>query len=208
MKSVVTDFIIQKNKLGEAITPIYLYAIQYDSVSNLWLYYSSIASDVVFNGVTYSKNAIKHDSIKEDSSGMLGSLSLKIQNVDKVMQYYLQNYGGLKEKKCLISIVWLEALSNSNCVIEHEYYIKSSTAENDMVSLNLGSAIDVLNLIVPKVVFSPTRCQHDEFKGTGCGYSGVTTTCNRTFKACIALGNQAKFGGFPGVPMPFQGILK
>jgi hypothetical protein len=38
------------------------------------------------------------------------------------------------------------------------------------------------------------------FKDADCAYAGATTTCDRTYAACLAIGNTIRFGGFRFAP--------
>lgn len=201
MRQVVHDFIVQKNKLGEAITPVYLYSIQYDETTNSWIRYSGMGRDIIFGGEVYQKRPIVHGAIKENTSGMLASNSVEIADTDKEIQYYLKYYNGLKKKKLLLTITYLETLDNPDCFLEYEYEIDNSTRNDLTVILNLSNDIESLGANLPKRVFDPNRCQVCGFKDEDCGYSGPVSKCNRTQNDCLALGNIGRFGGFPGVTL-------
>lgn len=207
MKAVVHDFIIQKNKMGQKITPIFLYSIQYDAVSNLWLRWCTGGADVTFDGVDYEHKILQHNYIKENSNGMFDKVNFEMSNANREIQYYLENYDGLKDKKCIITLVWKEAIDNPLCFLQYEYLIKYGSADSQYASLSLGSAFDKLDLGVPRRAFDRFHCQVPEFKGEDCGYSGVETYCDRKYETCERLGNIARFGAFPGVPMPFQRLV-
>lgn len=206
MKSVVNDFIIQKNKIGQSITPRYLYEILYDSTRNSWLYWSF--KDINFNGISYKKKNIQHDSIREGTTGFTDKLTLTVGNADKEIQYYLDNYNGLKGCKCNITLIWEEALDIEDCYLTYEYSIESASSDVKFAVLNLGSIIDVLNIQIPRRVFSRYRCQYYRFKGAGCGYRGATEICDRMYSTCNSLGNIARFGAFPAIPEQFNEAIK
>ena len=215
MKTVVHDFIIQKNKLGEKITPIYLYSILYDVSSNSWLRFNSSGSNVTFDGVVYERQVVGHNTISENSNGMLDNIKLTVGNAEELikgynkrMQYYMDNYDGLKEKKCLITLVWLEAIDESTCFVEHEYNIENGSSNDEFVVLNLGSTVSILDNRIPKRIFSRYRCQVAEFKDEDCGYSGSASSCDRQYETCEGLGNLTRIGLFPGIPMHFQELIK
>jgi hypothetical protein len=135
-------------------------------------------------------------------------MQVQIDNVDRGIQYYLDTYNGLKKKKMLLKIVWLENLDNPDCFLEFEFFIDSAISTDTMVTLNVSTSINVLSLNLPKKKFSNSRCQYYAFKDSQCGYAGDETVCDRTLNRCIQLGNYARFGGFTGVPMNFRGIIK
>lgn len=198
MKSVAEEFKIEKNK--EIVRPIYLYGIQYDEVANKWLYYTNWNEEILWEGALYQPYVITHGAVKETLSGKVEKVSLTIGNVDRNLQYYLENYKGLKDRKVVITTVFYEALDNPNCYDRNEYRVESSTSDQRTVLLTLGSSLDVLNVKLPRRYFFRSYCQF-RFKGKDCGYSGGETWCNKTFQRCEELGNIRRFGGFPATPM-------
>lgn len=200
MRTVVDNFKRQKNKVGDKITPIFLYSIRYDEVSNSYLRFTGIGHEVTFDGITYVPFAISHGSIVENISGRVENVDLQLGNVSREMQYYLDNYDGLKGKQVSIKLVWKESLDDTECFIENVYYVESSMAEKDVVELTLKSALDVMDIQLPRRSFNRYYCQL-KFKGSECKYSGAGQTCNKLFQRCEELGNLSRFGGFVGVPM-------
>jgi len=207
MKTVVADFIRQKNKIGQRITPIWLYEIQYDSIANKWLYWTSLGRIVVFDSQEYQKQVIKHKDITENSSGLVAPVRITIGNAKKEIQYYLDNYNGLKECVMKIKLTWLECLSNPLCFAEFEYLIEYGSADEQFAELVLGSNLESLGVGLPRRLFSRYRCQYADFKDKDCGYSGLAESCDRMFGTCNRLGNSSRIGAFPGVPMPFSNLV-
>jgi phage-related protein len=132
---------------------------------------------------------------------------LTIGNTDKEIQYYLSNYNGLKKCKCIIKIIWKEAINNPDCYIDFEYIIENSTSDLKYATLNLMSMLDENNIKTPKMVYSKYRCQHNFFKDSKCGYSGATEKCNRTKTDCELLGNIERFLAFPSIPEQFNKVI-
>jgi len=208
MKTVVHDFIRQKNMLGEKITPIYLYSIRYNSDTNSWQHWTSYMRDTTFDSTEYERQVIKHNDIRENASGMIESVKLTIGNGDRRIQYLLNNYNGLKKAKCLIKLVWLENLDNTDCYLEYEFEISNGSADASFAELHIGSILENENAVVPGRTYSRYRCQVAEFKDADCGYSGAESSCDRLFGTCLAYGNISRVGMFPGAPMsfPIKGI--
>jgi lambda family phage minor tail protein L len=200
MKAVVDEFIQQKNKVGEKITPIYLYAIQYDELANAWLRYSGAGIDVTFDGYLYKKYAITHSTIGENLSGKIDKVTLSISNITREMQYYLNTYNNLRKCKVTIKLAWLENLDNPFCFIEDTYSIEDCHSTPKQVDFTLASDLDVLDIQIPRRAFFRAYCRFI-FKGTECGYIGVANWCNKTYDRCKELSNIRRFGGFPGIPM-------
>lgn len=200
MKAVVDEFIQMKNKVGEKITPIYLYAIQYDKLANHWLRFAGTSQDINFDGYLYKKYPIRHSGIKENLSGKIESLSIEISNINREMQYYLDTYGGLKGCEVVIKLVWLENIDNPLCFLEDTYYIEDTHSTPDTISLSMGSAFDVLDIRIPRKSFFRSYCRF-RFKADECGYTGPADFCNKTMTRCRELNNIHRFGGFPGIPL-------
>lgn len=198
MKNVVDNFKIQKN--APLTKPIFLYAIQYDPVGNRWLRLTAWPTTVIFDGETYKPYVIRHGAIKETLSGKIEKLSLTIGNVDRELQYYLDNYNGLKEKTIVITMVFEDTLNDPTCYDSYTYLVEQSSSDKRTAVLALGSSLDVLNITLPRRKFFRAYCQF-RYKGLECGYSGPEGTCNKTFTQCEAYGNVSRFGAYPAIPM-------
>jgi len=142
MREISDSFKEMKNKVGDRITPIYLYSIQYDAVASKWLRLCNHPTDITFDGITYSKYVIRHSGTTENLNGRIDKVNLSIGNVDRNLQYYLDTYDGLKGKKVEISLVWLEKIDVVDSVMTDEYYIEDSTSNRNAVSLTLASGMD------------------------------------------------------------------
>ena len=200
MKKVVDEFIQMKNKIGEKITPIYLYSIQYDPIANCWLRLTGCGMDITFDGYEYKKYGINHSNIQENLSGRINKVTLTLANITREVQYYLNTYDGLKGCKVTIKLVWLENLDNPFCFLGDTYYIEDSHSNPKQASLTLASDLDVLDIQLPRRSFYRAYCRF-RFKDADCGYVGPAASCDKTFARCKELNNVRRFGGFPGIPM-------
>jgi len=197
MKLKVDAYNTQKNK---AVTkPIFLYEIQYDSVGNQWLRYTNWTTDVVFDGQTYTKYAITHDNISESLDGSAVKVKLKIGNVNRTIQYYLENWNGLRDAKVNILQVFFDELSTPSAVDLLTFFIADSAVDARDATFVLSSKFDVFDITLPRRKFYRSYCSH-KFKDAGCAYSGVETTCNKSMQRCKELGNIHRYGAFPAIP--------
>jgi len=177
--------------------PLFLYTIyEYDGTKNLNLV--KYESDVVYKGVTYSSFPISHETIGENNSGEIQSVTVTLANVSRLLQAYLENYD-LRSKKVLIRRVWADMLLDSDAYSDDIYYIDNYTADQNNVSFTLTSKFDVLDLELPRRKFSRNYCAW-KFKSTECGYSGSEITCDKTLRRCRELSNSTRYGGTPAVP--------
>jgi len=197
MKTLATAFKTRKN--SEVLRPIFLYEILYNKAGNQWLYYANWPENVVFAGITYTRYPITHDKIGESLSGRVDKVTLRIGNGDRQIQYYLENYGGLRDAEVRIKMVWQEELANPLCFDENVFAVADTAINDEEASLVMASKMDVLDIRLPRRRYYRTYCTF-VFKGEGCGYSGGETICNHSLQRCLELGNEHRFGGCPAIP--------
>jgi len=197
MKAATDAF---KQRKNQAVTkPVFLYSIQYDAVGNNWLHYADFPTDITFDGVTYTKFPIYHRDISERLDGSAFKVNLYIANVDRGIQYYLENYNGLREAKVEIRQIFYDEVLTPSVVDLSTFYVADAAVDSQKASLVLSSRFDVFDVQLPRRKFYRTYCNHI-FKGAGCAYSGGETSCNKTIQRCKELGNIHRFGAFPAIP--------
>lgn len=191
-----TDFINEKNKAQNR--PIFLYSIyDYDGIGSI-LNLASYDTDVVFDGVTYTKFPMRHDRIGENTNGAIDNVKVKISNVSRSIQYYLELYDW-RNKKVRITTVFADYLTDPDIKREDVFYISSYSANESVAEFTLTSKFNVLGVMIPKRIYSRNYCGL-RFKSTECGYAGAGTECNKTKARCKELLNYERFGGFPSIP--------
>jgi len=192
-----SDFLKQKNAITNA--PIYLYTIyDYDGAGNN-LTLAEWSEDIVFDGVTYQKFPISHDEIGDNSQNQTPAIKVKISNVSRLIQYYLEIYDW-RGKKVKITLVWLDKLDNTDCKLDFTFFIDSYIANEQVAEFNLLPKVDALGVTLPRRTYSRNYCQW-RFKGIECGYAGSETECNKTKQRCKELNNYKRYGGFPSIPV-------
>ena len=196
MRSINSTFKAEKN--SSTNKPIRLYTLEnYDGASNN-LNLAEYDTDIVFNGITYTRFPITIDMISENNKSMIDTVNLTISNVSRVIQSYLESYD-LRGKKVSIKTVWANQLADANAYIEDVLYIDSYTADQNNVSFILTTKFDVLDVELQLRRYSRNYCNW-KFKGTECGYAGSDTVCNKTKQDCKNnKNNYARFGGFPSI---------
>jgi len=197
MKSAVDAFKARKNQ--QVTKPVWLYSIQYDSVGNNWLRFTDFPTDITFDGETYTKYVIEHDSVQERLDGSARKLGLSIGNADRQIQYYLENYNGFRDAKVEIRLIFYDEVGNPSVVDLNTFFVEDASVNANEARLILSSKFDVFDITLPRRKFYRGYCTH-VFKGTGCAYSGVENSCNQTLQRCKELGNVHRFGAFPAIP--------
>lgn len=191
-----SDFLKEKNK--QTNKPIFLYTIyNYDGADNN-LTLAESKENIEFDSVTYTAFPIMHDNISDNSQGQTPEIKVKVANVSRLIEYYLNIYD-LRDKKVLIRLVWSDKLDNPDVKYDAIYYINSYTANEKVVEFTLLPKVDALGIVLPRRTYSRNYCQW-RFKSTECGYSGEATECNKTKQQCKILDNYVRFGGFPAIP--------
>ena len=174
---------------------VYLYSIyDYDGVGTD-LHFIDAISNLVYDGVTYVSFPISHSSLTENISGTIDAVNIKVSNISRVIQAYLEAYdfSGLKVTiKTVLDVTDVAALTTAT------FYIDSFTADQLDVNFVCTSKLDIHNVQLPLRIYSREYCQWT-FKGTECKYVGAGTCVNKTKQECIVNGNLLNFGGFPSI---------
>ena len=195
MRTVNSTTKSEKNK--SANQPIFLYTIySYDGTNNLNL--AEYDTNITFNSITYTRFPITHDFIGENTAGETEQIVVKVANVSRLIQSYLELYD-FRGKKVVIKMVWANQLADTSACINHTFYIDSYTADENNVQFKLTSKFNVVDLKLPGRKYSRNYCSW-KFKSTECGYTSAESECNKTFARCQALNNRLRFGGFPSIP--------
>jgi lambda family phage minor tail protein L len=197
MRIINSTFTQEKNKAVNS--PLFLYTIYNYNGLDDDLNFARWDTDIVYGGVTYTKFPITHEKISENTSGEVDTVQIRISNVNRLIQSFLEDYSW-SGKKIIIKQVWADHLDDAEAYIMHEYYIDSYSTNEMEAVFTLTSKFDVLDIVLPGGTYNRNYCRW-KFKSSECGYSGAETTCNKTLQRCRELGNQERIGAFPAVPL-------
>jgi len=146
------------------------------------------------------------DEIGEESKGEIPRVDIRVSNVSRAMESYLQAYdlytklNGYTPITVSIFVLNSKSLASSTPEVEHLYELINAKTNPYWATFTLGAS-NPFNKRYPAHRILKNHCRH-VFKGVLCGYSGATTTCDKTLYACRNMNggsNSARFGGFPGV---------
>lgn len=189
--------ILKTQKNAADNRPIFLYKLSsYNGTDDLHL--AEYDEIVTFGGQEYAAFPITHEYIDVNGNGQISAVSLKVANVNRYIQAYIEQYD-FRKKRVDIIMVFADALGSSLNKIVDTLYIDSYTCNEKVVDFNLAPKMDVIELQIPSGKYLRTHCRW-VFKGVECAYEGVEGECNRTFQRCKELLNQERFGGFPAIP--------
>lgn len=139
------------------------------------------------------------DDVGEPSRGELPQVILKISNITRAVQGYVDQASGGVDADVTIFVV---TLAETTPYLRLDFRVSSTTCDDEWVTFRLTSA-DMWRQLAPKNKCLKNNCSY-RFKDVFCAYSGGETDCNHTFARCREIGNQARFGGFPSIG--FTGI--
>lgn len=196
MRETSADFIEEKNKPENR--PVFLYRVEeYDGVNDLLL--TSHDQNVTFDGDEYLKFPITHDTLSENSSGEIEQVSVRIGNVTREIQSYIETYDW-RGKRVTVTMVFLDQLADVDAKLSNVYYIDNYSADEKVVSVTLNTKLDVLDVQIPRGSYMRNICRW-RFKSTECGYAGAESMCNKTKQDCRDnKDNVLRFGAFPSIP--------
>ena len=197
MLTIPAELVAKKNALYDPGAAIELLEIVMSELSST-LRLTSNNAEIAWGGVTWTPFPFGPGEATESGEGELPTLEVRVANTGRIVQGYLeQTENGLVGDTVTYRLVHSAHLDKAAYVTE-EFQILDSRCSVEWVTFTLG-AENFFFRRFPQNVFKRDICRWKVFKGTQCGYAGAATACDRSFAACIALANQARFGGFPGL---------
>lgn len=210
MSLSVTAF-IEKNKL--ATTNAWLVLVKVVMPDDTVFRVCANTEGVVWpvGGEEFAAFPFELDEMGDSSKGEVPSVSLKVSNVTRTLEPYLEAQDGLVDSVVTIYVVNQANVSlpyhdppfvgelNSNPELELVYDIIDTSADAQWVTFTLGAS-NPWNKRFPRNKVYKNICRYYDFKGDRCDYEGAETTCDRSLDTCRnTMLNFERFGGFPGV---------
>ncbi len=195
MKQLPASVIIEKNKI--ATGSAWLLFIDITITPEIVLHFVRNTEAVEYKGINYEAFPFELDTVNETTKGEIPTLQLRVSNVTRIIQTYLEQYQGGIGKTVKLMVVNSAYLAEDFSDLEMEFDILETTSDVQWVSFKLG-APNPLRQRFPKSRYFSSYCRW-VFKDAGCGYAGTATACNKRLLDCQALNNSPRFGGFPGL---------
>lgn len=158
---------------------------------------------VTWRSVQWQPFPFELGEIGEESKGEIPQVELRVSNVTRVMEGYIQQYdyhtkvNGFTPITCSIFVVNSKNLAFSTPEVEHLFELKNIKTNAQWATFVLGAS-NPFNLRFPAKRLLKNHCAHT-FKDAWCKYAGAESACDKTLTRCRALLNSVNFGGFPGV---------
>lgn len=156
--------------------------------------YTNWDEEVAYRGRLYTPTAIKHSDMSQSSDGKISDVTLDIGNADRIIQTYIERYDLVGKRVKIIQYFY----GSSNGTIQGTFKIKAVKAGKESATFTLSIGLDYIKSEIPRRYASSRFC-HWQFKSVECGYTGTDDSCEKTFDDCLAKGNIARIGCFPGI---------
>lgn len=159
--------------------------------------------DVAFGGVLYQKFPVTFNGVAVTGSGEINKASIVLANPSRIFQAYLQQFQGLRGIQVEVKTVFEKFLDTGSspdaysCLSDY-FVVDSYTATDQVIQLQLDPICD-FNIKIPRRRYS-SICYWRFKDADTCMYAGADLNCTKDLIACRAKGNEARYGGFPGVP--------
>ena len=201
MLLIPSELIAEKNKLFASGAFLELLEIQMSELSET-LRIVNNNEDITYNGYTWQRFQFEPGDFKESQEGETPRVEIKVSNVLRVTQGYIeQTEEGLVGDTVIYRMIHSDHPDKAPAIIVW-FQVLNVVCDEVWAVFTLGAENFFLNRF-PLHVYKRNICRYEVFKSSRCGYSGAETSCARTFARCIELGNQARFGGQPGIPGGF-----
>ena len=169
-----------------------------DTTYSDYIYFVRNTENIAWNGHVWMAFPFDIDDVKE-SKTEFPEINLKVANITRYLQPYLEDYKGLVGSDVIIRVIHSQHLDLPNAEVEEMFTITSTSSNSTYVTFKLGSNFPI-NTRFPQNRYLKNFCPL-VFKSVSCGYTGSETSCEKTLASCQSKINSARFGGFPAIPL-------
>lgn len=210
--SLPSVLVIEKNQMATSSAWLLLVEITLTDGITI-LRFARNNADVVFDGDTYYRLPFEIDPIDNQSRGQIPTINLRLSNVTRTIQGYLEQFeGGIGSTVRLIvvnSAHLLDVTPTQYAELELNFEVVGAESSAQWATFTLGVP-NPLSKLFPLHRYIANHCNWvSRFKGVECGYVShlvgglpvIATTCDGTLSNCRILNNSARFGGFIGLDL-------
>lgn len=195
MKNLPIALILEKNKLATPNPWLFTLDVAFPDETNLYLVNNT--ENITFQGRTYQAFPFQIEAMKQSSKGEIPTLVLRVSNVSRLLQAYLEQYNGAVGATVLLRVINAAYLAEDYAELEMPFDIIDTGTDAMWVTFTLG-APNPLRSNFPHYKYLGEHCNW-QFKSFECAYNGPSEVCQRTLLYCRQLNNSNRFGGFPGL---------
>lgn len=157
--------------------------------------------NITWRGYEWLKFPFELEEISQGNKGEVPQVNLKVSNVSRVMEAYIQEYdtytkiNGYTPIEVTIYVVNSNDLANTTPAVEHDFILKQPKTSSMWATFVL-SASNPYRRRVPQGRILKNHCRF-RYKDRRCQYIGALSTCDHTLTDCRAHSNSINYGGFP-----------
>lgn len=196
MRTLPAELILEKNKSETGSAWLFFIEI---ILPDITLYLVRNNEDITFQGQLYTAFPFDIEPIISSSKGEIPSLVIKVSNVTRVIQAYIEQYNGAVGEEVVLNIVNSDNLASDYSDFEMVFTIQKTEADESYVSITLGPSNPMARRF-PLYRYIAEHCNW-RFRSEECSFSGTVTltTCGRSYNDCRARNNSENFGGHKGL---------
>lgn len=187
---------LEKNKIESGTAWLILLEIEVTPYITLRLVRNT--EDIEWNGETWTAFPFEFDPPKQTSAGELPNFQLRVSNITRTVEGYLEQSGGGVGASVRVMVVMSSNLENTHPELDEEFSVQSTSYDAEWVTFTLSGAVNLFRR-VPLRRFLKNFCPF-KYQGPECRAQSGYTTCDKSLAACRLRGNEARFGGEPAIP--------
>lgn len=180
--------IIEKNKMVSDSVWIVLLEVETPDGS---ICLASNNKDIEWGGRTWTAFPFIIDQLKQEKDELI-EVPVRISNVSRFIEYYVEYYDGLIGKQVVLRVVNSEFLNEESPEVEENFVIVSASTDATWCTFKLGSGFP-LRQRFPRNRILKDFCPF-AYGGKECGAQKVGT-CGKTLSECFKHQNTIRFGG-------------
>jgi len=182
-------------------------------------YEINASGDLTATETVYTRGRIEKGEMTTNTTGEIPDVSVSIPNVDRAAESLIQNNNYLRGYDIYLITTFAKFLPSGstyrhigttpdkNAVMKEKMYVDSTTSNESAVTFSCKPKFTLQNIVLPRRRFSK-ECYwalDGDYKGADCDPDGdingtTFPTCDGTLDQCRARGNDARYGGFVGIP--------
>jgi len=172
MKNLPANLIIEKNKLASPNPWVVL--LEITLTDSTVLRFARNTEDVTFEGHTFTAFPFEIEPTSQDTHGEIPTVTLRVSNVTRLLQQYLDELDGGVGSTVRVIVVNLNLLSEDYSELEMTFDVLGCYSDVDWAVFTLG-APNPLRQRFPLERYLALHCSFT-YRSVECGYAGSTIT--------------------------------
>ena len=154
--------------------------------------------NIVWSGQLWTAFPFELDPPKQSGNGELPNFTVRVSNVTRTVEGYLEQAGGGVGSSVRMMVVLSEHLDITTPELDEQFSVQSVSYDESWVSFVLTGSVNLFRR-VPLRRFLKNFCPF-QYKGPECKARSSYASCDKSLANCRQRGNEARFGGEPAIP--------